>query len=56
MKVSTFNVENLFTRPKTLDLETWAEGQPILNDIQKLNKLLAKDRYTDSVKAKLLVG
>jgi len=25
-----FSLENLFARPKVFNLETWAEGEPIL--------------------------
>ena len=30
VRFASFNVENLFARPKALDVLTWAEGAPIL--------------------------
>ena len=30
MRIATYNVENLFTRAKALNLDTWAEGKSIL--------------------------
>jgi hypothetical protein len=46
----TFNVENLFSRPEVMNLGTWAEGRPILNDVARLNGLLARQVYTPAVK------
>jgi len=30
VRFATFNLENLFARPKVFNLATWAEGEPIL--------------------------
>jgi hypothetical protein len=30
VRFASFNVENLFARPRALNLLTWAEGRPIL--------------------------
>lgn len=50
MKISTFNVENLLSRPTVMNLDTWAEGKDVLNDTQLLNDLLSKPTYSDSEK------
>ena len=54
MRLATFNVENMFDRPKAMNLPTYAEGKPILEDFQKLTLLTEKDNYTPKVKADLL--
>lgn len=53
MRIATFNVENLFSRPVAMSYPTWAEGQPILNDFHKLNELLKRPKYTSSVKVQI---
>ena len=50
MRLSTFNVENMFDRAKALNLATWAEGKPILDDYKRLNDLIQEDKYTDAIK------
>lgn len=54
MRLGTFNVENLFERPKAMDLSTWSEGKAILKDFAELNGLIQEPVYTDSIKKKLL--
>ncbi len=56
LKVATFNVENLFERAKALNLDTFAEGKPILEAYQRLNLLLQKDEYKPPDKQKILDG
>jgi len=46
MRVATFNAENLFSRPAAMKYVNWADGQPILDDFQRLNWLLKQDEYT----------
>ena len=55
MRIATFNVENLFSRPVVMNLETWAEGREVLEDVARLNGLLSKPTYTDAIKQKILV-
>ena len=31
VRFASFNVENLFARPRAFNQTTWAQGQPILN-------------------------
>jgi endonuclease/exonuclease/phosphatase family metal-dependent hydrolase len=54
MKIATFNVENMFDRAKALNLDTWAEGKPVLEDFARLNFLIEEPVYTPAIKAELL--
>ena len=54
LKVATFNVENLFSRPKAMDLPTWSEGQPHLDAAAELNALFNKEQYTVANKTRML--
>ncbi|HVF74595.1 MAG TPA: endonuclease/exonuclease/phosphatase family protein [Acidimicrobiales bacterium] len=40
MRIASFNVENLFARPKAMNLATWKEGAPVLAAHAELNSLL----------------
>ena len=37
MRIASYNVENLFDRAKAMNLESWAEGRPILDRFAELN-------------------
>jgi endonuclease/exonuclease/phosphatase family metal-dependent hydrolase len=54
VRVATFNVENLFARPKAFNLATWAEGQPILDAYAEFNRLIAKAVYTPADKERMI--
>jgi len=54
LRIATFNVENLFSRPKVMNFPTWAQGQPYLDDYYRLNSLLNKEIYTPSDKREIL--
>jgi endonuclease/exonuclease/phosphatase family metal-dependent hydrolase len=54
MRLATYNVENLFDRPKAMNLNTWAEGRPILEDLNRLNELIEEPVYTQDIKDELL--
>lgn len=43
--VASFNVENLFARPKAFDTADWAAGEPVLAAYHEFNALIAKPRY-----------
>lgn len=45
LRLATFNVENMFSRPKVMS-GTWAEGKKVLDDVTKLTGLLAKPVYS----------
>lgn len=55
MRLATYNVENLFTRARALNLDTWAEGRPILEKFAELNALFEEQVYTPELKARMLV-
>ena len=46
MRIATYNVENLFLRARALNLDTWAEGRPILEKFAELNSLIEEPSYT----------
>jgi len=54
MRLATFNVENMFERPKAMNLPGWEDGRQILEDFSALNNLIAEPTYTAAIKAKLL--
>jgi endonuclease/exonuclease/phosphatase family metal-dependent hydrolase len=54
MRLATFNLENMFERAKALNLDSWAEGRPVLEDFSRLNTLIQEPAYTDAVKKELL--
>jgi endonuclease/exonuclease/phosphatase family metal-dependent hydrolase len=54
MRLATYNVENLFRRPAAMNMATWADGKPVLDDLRKLNDLINRDTYTASVKSQIL--
>ncbi|MGA8848761.1 MAG: endonuclease/exonuclease/phosphatase family protein [Dehalococcoidia bacterium] len=45
LKISTFNVENLFRRAKVFNLEEWRDGDEILAKVDQLQKELKKNVY-----------
>jgi endonuclease/exonuclease/phosphatase family metal-dependent hydrolase len=54
MRIASFNVENLFSRARALNQDTWAEGKPILDAYGRLTALLENEVYTASIKAQIL--
>ncbi|MBI2516624.1 MAG: endonuclease/exonuclease/phosphatase family protein [Opitutae bacterium] len=49
LRIATYNLNNLFRRPKLLQLAGFsAEAKPVLEDIDQLTTLLARDNYTGS--------
>jgi endonuclease/exonuclease/phosphatase family metal-dependent hydrolase len=54
MRIATYNVENLFTRAKALNLDSWTEGRPILENYAELNKLFEEPVYSPDIKARIL--
>ncbi len=50
IKIGTFNVNNLFERPKVMELEGFsAIGEEVLKDVSDLEALLEKSSYAGSV-------
>lgn len=54
MRIASFNVENLFSRARALNLETWAEGRGILAAYSRLNARLQKAIYSNANKQAIL--
>ena len=54
MRIASYNVENLFTRAKALNLDTWAESKPILDRFTELNELFEEAVYTPATKERIL--
>jgi len=54
MRIAAYNVENLFSRARALNLETWADGRPILERYAELNALFEEPVYTDAIKVRML--
>lgn len=55
MRLATFNVENLFSRAKAMNLETWKQGKVILDDYSKFNSLLQNVTYTEEIKRSIIL-
>lgn len=54
IRIATYNVENLFNRPKAMNLKTWKDGQPHLDAAARLNSIFNKAVYSDADKAEML--
>jgi endonuclease/exonuclease/phosphatase family metal-dependent hydrolase len=54
MRLATYNVENLFDRPKAMNLGSWSEGKPTLEKFAQLNALLGEITYTPPRKRKMV--
>jgi endonuclease/exonuclease/phosphatase family metal-dependent hydrolase len=53
IRIASFNVENLFARPKVFDLPDWSVGKPVLKAYEKVNALLQKAKYRASDKIRI---
>lgn len=53
MRLAVYNVENLFDRAKAMNLDTWAEGRPVLEKFAALNSLLGQIGYSAADKKKM---
>lgn len=53
MRLAVYNVENLFDRPKAMNLGTWDEGKAILQDFAALSELLGELDYTTARKQRM---
>jgi endonuclease/exonuclease/phosphatase family metal-dependent hydrolase len=52
-RIASFNVENLFARPKVFNTTKWSVGQPALDAYRDVNALIKKAAYSPSDKAKI---
>ena len=53
MRLAVYNVENLFDRAKAMNLDTWAEGRPVLEQFAALSALLGQVAYSEADKAEI---
>lgn len=53
MRIASYNVQNLFSRPRAMNNDTWAEGKPILEQYVEMNLILQKQSYSESDKSRL---
>jgi endonuclease/exonuclease/phosphatase family metal-dependent hydrolase len=54
MRIASFNVENLFSRARAMNLDSLSEGKPILSEYNRLTNLLLKTEYTAEDKSSIL--
>jgi endonuclease/exonuclease/phosphatase family metal-dependent hydrolase len=53
-RIASFNVENLFSRARVLNLGDHNRAKDLLTDIAELNRLIGKNSYTAADKKKIL--
>lgn len=53
-RIGSFNVENLFDRPKAMNHASWEEGAPVLAAQARLNALILLDTYDEAIKQEML--
>lgn len=46
MRIASFNVENLFARPKAFDTQDWSTGEPVLAAYEEFTALIAQEAYS----------
>lgn len=54
MRIASFNVENLFSRARAMNLESWSHGKEILTEYSRLNTILQEPVYTAANKKAIL--
>ena len=53
MRIASYNVENLFARPKAFDGSDWSIGEPILAAYNEVNDLFQLPTYDDGVRQRI---
>jgi hypothetical protein len=53
IKIASFNVENLFARPKVFGFSDWSVGEPVLNAYEEVSTLIQKTSYTANDKTRI---
>jgi endonuclease/exonuclease/phosphatase family metal-dependent hydrolase len=54
IRIASFNLENLFTRPSAMNMSSDAAGRQAIEDHGTANAIVAKDQYTPADKSKLV--
>ncbi|MHC4570894.1 MAG: endonuclease/exonuclease/phosphatase family protein [Planctomycetota bacterium] len=53
VRIASFNVENLFARPKAFNTTNWSLGRPALNAYREVSALLSKAAYSAADKQRI---
>lgn len=53
VRIASFNVENLFARPKAFNTANWSAGRPVLDAYHEVNALLANASYSPAQKEQI---
>jgi len=53
MRIASYNVENLFARPKAFRTGDWSTGRPKLAAYEQVNALMRNEVYSDADKAEI---
>jgi endonuclease/exonuclease/phosphatase family metal-dependent hydrolase len=56
MRLASFNVENLFARPRVFHRGDWSEGAPVLSAYGRVASLLEEPTYTSAIRKKIVAG
>jgi endonuclease/exonuclease/phosphatase family metal-dependent hydrolase len=51
--IASFNVENLFVRPKAFNSANWSDAERVLKAYQEVNTLIQKASYTENDKTRI---
>jgi hypothetical protein len=54
IKIASFNLENLFTRPAAMNEDSDAEGREAIEDHASANAIIAKASYSEADKQELI--
>ena len=54
MRIASYNVENLFARPRAFDGSDWSIGEPILAAYKEVNELFQLPAYDDGVRQRII--
>ncbi|HEY0117219.1 MAG TPA: endonuclease/exonuclease/phosphatase family protein [Cellulomonas sp.] len=54
IRIASFNVENLFERPRAMSGQMREEGNPILDAHARINELFQAGTYTEAIRAQIL--
>lgn len=53
IRIASYNVENLFARPRAFDTSDWSIGKPVLKAYREVNDLFSRTTYSTANKNKI---